>query len=61
VGRRAWEVIPQLPNVVKGPAGKAYMSNADFICLEHCNVPQKKCQGTGQARPYGLYEHIRGV
>lgn len=54
-------VIPQLSNVVKGPAGQAYMSNADFICPEHCNEPQEKCLVTGQPRPYRLYEHLRGV
>jgi hypothetical protein len=54
-------VIPQLPNVVKGPAGQAYVSNADFICPENCNEPKKKCPVTGQPRPYRLYEHLRGV
>lgn len=54
-------VIPQLPNVVKGPAGEAYMSNADFVCPENCNEPQKKCPVTGQPRPYRLYEHLRSV
>ena len=54
-------VIPQLPNVVIGPAGQAYMSNADFICPENCNEPKKMCPVTGQPRSYRLYKHLSGV
>ncbi len=51
-------VITQLPNTVIGPEGQAYISNADFICPENCNEPQKGCPITGKPGPYRLHEYL---
>jgi hypothetical protein len=54
-------LIPQLPNTFKGPEGQVYMSNADFICPENCNEPEKKCPVTGKSRPCRLYSRLARI
>lgn len=54
-------VMAQLPNTVTGFEGQAYISNADFICSDNCNEPQKKCPITGKPHPYRLYKYLTSI
>jgi hypothetical protein len=54
-------VVGQLPNPLRGSEGQVYISLADFLCPDNCNEPEKKCPGTGRARPYRLFEHLAGL
>ena len=54
-------VFNRLPNAMPGPAGEAYMSNADFICPEDCPEPEILCSFTGKPRPRILHAYAAAV
>lgn len=47
--------LSQMPNAIRGNAGLAYVSHADFICPDNCPEPEKICTHTGQPRPMDLF------
>ena len=44
-----------MPNALRGKAGQAYVSHADFICPDNCPEPEKICTHTGKPRPMDLF------
>lgn len=52
------EINNVLPNPIAGKGGQIYVSNADFICPEHCSEPQDICTYTGTTRPRILYDFL---
>jgi hypothetical protein len=49
----AW--LSRLPNAVRGAAGLAFVSHADFICPDNCPEPKMRCTHTGKPRPMDLF------
>ncbi|BBO67150.1 hypothetical protein DSCA_10800 [Desulfosarcina alkanivorans] len=53
------EILPswlcRMPNALRGKAGQAYVSHADFICPDNCPEPEKICTHTGKPRPMDLF------
>jgi hypothetical protein len=49
----AW--LSPMPNAIRGKAGQAYVSHADFICPDNCPEPEKTCTHTGKPRPMDLF------
>jgi hypothetical protein len=44
-----------LPNAIRGPTGRVFVSHADFICPDNCLEPEKICTHTGKPRPVDLF------
>lgn len=55
------EVLPDLPSVIAGEGGQAYLSLADFLCPEDCPEPPGYCTLTGLPREQPLYQILAGL
>ena len=53
--------LSQMPNAIRGKAGQAYVSHADFICPDNCPEPEKICTHTGKPRPMDLFRLLGGL
>lgn len=53
--------LSQLPHALRGNAGQAYVSHADFICPDNCPEPEKICTHTGKPRPLDLFRLLGNV
>ena len=47
--------LTRLPHAMRGKAGQAFVSHADFICPDDCPEPAKICTHTGESRPMDLF------
>ncbi|WP_372678547.1 potassium transporter [Desulfosarcina sp.] len=47
--------LTRLPHAIRGTAGQAFVSHADFICPDNCPEPAKICTHTGKPRPMDLF------
>ncbi|RJX33963.1 MAG: hypothetical protein C4525_08850 [Desulfarculus sp.] len=54
-------VLPELPSVMAGPEGQAYLSLADFQCPDDCPEPEGYCTSTGLPREEPLYQALAGL
>jgi hypothetical protein len=52
------QLVATLPNPIRGKNNEIYVSNADFICPEHCPEPYEICTHTGKARQRILHKFI---
>jgi hypothetical protein len=50
-----------MPHALRGNAGQAYVSHADFICPDNCPEPEKICTHTGKPRPLDLFRLLGNV
>jgi hypothetical protein len=53
--------LTRLPHAMRGTAGQAFVSHADFICPDNCPEPAKVCSHTGKPRPLDLFCMLAGV
>lgn len=49
----AW--LDELPHPMRGAAGQAFVSHADFVCPDNCSEPARTCTHTGKPRPMDLF------
>ncbi len=47
--------LSRMPHPIRGKAGQAFVSHADFICPDNCPEPEKMCTHTGKPRPTDLF------
>ncbi len=47
--------LTRLPHAMRGTAGQAFVSHADFICPDNCPEPENLCTHTGKPRPMDLF------
>ncbi len=47
--------LTRLPHAMRGKAGQAFVSHADFICPNNCPEPANVCTHTGKPRPMDLF------
>ena len=47
--------LTRLPHAMRGTAGQAFVSHADFICPDNCPEPVNICTHTGKPRPMDLF------
>ena len=51
-------LLPTLPNPLRGAGGQVYLSNADFRCPDGCPEPSKICTATGKLRPRVMHAYL---
>jgi len=54
-------LIAALPNSIRGKNDELYVSNADFVCPEHCSEPYEICTYTGKPRPRILHKVLEAI
>ena len=47
--------LARMPHALRGKAGQAYVSHADFRCPDNCPEPEKICTHTGKPRQADLF------
>ena len=55
------DLLPLVPNPMRGSAGQIYTSIATFVCPDNCPEPKNYCTVTGKARPQILWETLSGL
>lgn len=55
------ELAGKLPHPIKGPAGRLYISIADFKCPENCPEPAGICTFTGKPRLMILHKFLKSI
>ncbi|MBR9987116.1 MAG: potassium transporter [Desulfosarcina sp.] len=50
--------LTRLPHAMRGKAGQAFVSHADFICPDDCPEPANVCTHTGKPRPMDLFRWL---
>ncbi len=53
--------IGRLPHAMRGAAGQAFVSHADFVCPDNCPEPANVCTHTGRPRPMDLFRLLARV
>ena len=53
--------LNRLPHAMRGAAGQAFVSHADFICPDNCPEPANVCTQTGKPRPMDLFRLLARV